>query len=614
MKITFENKTARQRFYVPPALGNGQLSLMIDREGAMTQNDYCGMTPVIVRAGCRYDNASRQLIRFGYFEQFLPGEGKLTTFRQTLDPEKGCCTCRCKYESGLTVDTEVFCHLERNIIAVRKTFSAEVKQAYRIRYTLPRNPYLQIRRTDGNCLGWHSGIRSGVVCFYSPNHTVHAAGTGILEISGQDQTLEFFLAFDEQIKPSDNWKNLYRSHTEAWQNYWSDSSFAIPDDALRKMYMTAQYHLKISSTPWSVPTGIFPTHWEGRFFGYDEFFTHGALLTSGHIREAEKIVRFRSAGLESAIHRACFLKLCPEKNLAAHYPWETLEDGTEGGPEGFWLDRYVHMASIGLNCWEHWLFTRNRDLLKNVLYPVIRACAEYYRRSAVYTDSVTGPYIGKCTDMERLGEFVERPYSTTCGGIALFRAAVQCAEELKQDANLRKQWRFLAEKLHGSLPVKKGKYVPYPGCRAHSIAMYHGLFPFGVISPDDPKQFAAIRETEKNIGDFAGQYFHGTELTAWYAGLIASAEVRMGHSEKALQLLVHAADHSTGCFYECFEVYERKKLPWFTTASGAVVRAVNDLLFYLSARPEDPLHGAGYEFDSPWISLPAHRGTPYRIP
>lgn len=66
--------------------------------------------------------------------------------------------------------------------------------------------------------------------------------------------------------------------------------------------------------------------------------------------------------------------------------------------------------------------------------------------------------------------------------------------------------------------------------------------------------------------------------------MIATAEVRRGNAEKALFLLSSAAADSTGCFYECFEVYERKKLPWFTTASGAVVRAVNELLHHASAR------------------------------
>ncbi|MBO4632616.1 MAG: hypothetical protein J5858_11900 [Lentisphaeria bacterium] len=600
MKITFSSCSVRKRHYVPPALGNGLLSLMIDREGNMAQNEYCGMTPVIVRAGCRYDHAARQLIRFGYFEQRLSGAGKLTDFRQTLDLECGCCRCTAHYESGLEVVTTVFCHLERNIIVVRKEFaSGRAVREFSFRYTFPETPYLRITSRRNGRLNWQSGTRSGYVQVISSALRPHFLHNGTLEFSGRTMAADFFLSFDETLSAGEDFDTLFASHSAAWKKYWSDSRIEIPDKALQKMYMTAQYHLRISSTPWSVPTGIFPTHWEGRFFAYDEFYIHGALLTSGHFSEAEKIVRFRAATLPAALHRACFLKLCPEPNLAAHYPWETLEDGSEGGPEGFWLDRYIHMANIGLSCWEHWCFTRNRGLLEHELYPVIRACAEYFRRSAVYTDSLTGPYIGKCTDMERLGELVERPYSTTCGGIALFRAAACCAEILRRDAALRKEWKSLAEKLLKNLPADGKSYVPYPGCRMHSIAMYHGLFPYGVVSPDDPRQSSAIRETEDHFQEFAGQYFKGKKLSAWYAGVIASAEIRRGNAAKALALLSEAAKYATGCFYECFEVYEKQKLPWFSTASGTIVRALNELLLYASSHKIELWPGRDYTFDLP---------------
>ncbi len=585
MEIGYSAGTGRKRHYVPPALGNGQLSLMVDFEGNMPQQEYCGMTPVIVRAGCRYDNASKQLIRFGYFEQLQPEAGTAADFRQTLDLEHGCCRCVCRYASGLEVSTVVFCHLERNIIAVRKTFSgAEAGQQFRFRYTFPKSPYLLITPGEPGRLNWQTGVRTGFVQAESSALRPEFNGNGTVVFSGPFGETDFFLSFDEVLQQGEDFDTLFGSHCAAWFRYWSDSRVEIPDGDLLKMYMTAQYHLRISSTPWSMPTGIFPTHWEGRYFGYDEFYTHGALLTSGHFDEAEKIVRFRAGTLPKAVRRACFMKLCPEENLAAHYPWETLEDGSEGGPEGFWLDRYVHMANIGFACWENWCFTKNRERLESELYPVIRACAEYIRRCGVYTDSVTGPYIGKCTDMERFGEMMERPYSTTCGAIAVFRAAAECAEILQRDDALRGQWKKLSEQLYCALPIENGRYVPYPGCRQHSIAMYHGLFPYGVIRPDDPKQTAAIQETEENFQEFAGQYFHGGSLSAWYAGVIATAEIRRGNTEKALSLLSRAAADSTGCFYECFEVYERKKLPWFTTASGAVVRAVNELLLYASAR------------------------------
>ena len=133
----------------------------------------------------------------------------------------------------------------------------------------------------------------------------------------------------------------------------------------------------------------------------------------------------------------------------------------------------------------------------------------------------------------------------------------------------------------------------------HSIAMYHGLFPYGVVSPDDPRQSSAIRETEDHFQEFAGQYFKGKKLSAWYAGVIASAEIRRGNAAKALALLSEAAKYATGCFYECFEVYEKQKLPWFSTASGTIVRALNELLLYASSHKIELWPGRDYTFDLP---------------
>jgi hypothetical protein len=342
--------------------------------------------------------------------------------------------------------------------------------------------------------------------------------------------------------------------------------------------MVAQYHLKISSTKWSCPTGIFPTHWQGRYFAYDELYTHGAFLTSGHFEEALKIDNFRFSILPKVIRRACYVNICKEDNLAAHFPWETKEDGSEGAPEGFWMDRYIHMVHIAFNAYEYFKFTNDYQLLKDKLYPLIKACVQYINRCGIYFDSIKGPYIGKCTDMERFGEFIERPYSTTCGAIAVFSYAAKCAEILNVDKDLSNQWLDLATKLYDSLPIEDGRYVPYLGCPQRSIAMYHGIFPFNVIDVKNPLQVNAIKDTEEHFEEFAGQYFNGSTLSSWYAGVIATAQVRMGNINKAIKLIQEAANNSTGCFYECFEVYEKEKLPWFTTASGALIRAINELL------------------------------------
>lgn len=595
MQITYSNTSVRQRHYVPPAMGNGRLSLMVDLEGCMRQRVYCGMTPVIVQAGCRYEDRDARLLQFGYFDQELFGSGTIQDFRQTLDLSNASCQCVCRYTSGLEAVTEIFCHANRSIIAIRKSFSEPVHFIFR--YVFPEGPHMRFRNENDGKIHYSAGTGTGFVSIHSPELTSLKSDLCTILLSGQScREAEILIALNEEICQEDTFASLFASHRQQWKKYWSVSQISVPDDAIMKMYWTAQYHLKISSTPWSIPTGLFPSHWEGRFFAYEEFYTHGALLSSGHVAEALQIDHFRYSILDKAKRRACHCRICPEENQAARFPWETREDGSEGAPDGFWMDRYVHITNVAFSAWESWLYVQDKELLEQELYPLIRACAEYIRRSGVYTDSLTGPYIGKCTDMERFGEFIERPYSTACGAIAVFHAAAECAQCLGKDSVLRQEWQRLSEKLYDALPIENGRYVPYPGCKQHSIAMYHGIFPYGVIPRENAWQNQAIIETEAHFEDFAGQYSKGGRLSAWYAGVIATTEVRRGNPQKALQMISDAANYSTGCFYECFEVYEKEKLPWFTTASGALIRAVNELLLYAAENEVDLWSGKDFSF------------------
>ena len=582
MKIEYSSNSLRQRHYVPLALGNGSLSIMVDQEGVQKQQTYCSMTPTIVKAGHRYENKEANLLKYGYFDQEIQGAGKLIYFNQILDLDNALCECICQYESNLEVKTKIFCHSQKDIICISKEFSYPVY--YTFKYHTFDGPFLQLKdelETD-NKITYSTGNNSGFIKIVCNNLTLNNSSNTNCAIYKNNSCCkaEIYLSFDEEINKDDTVENLFSSHIIPWQKYWKECSININDDTIYKMYMVAQYHLKISSTAWSCPTGIFPTHWQGRYFAYDEFYTHGAFLTSGHFDEALKIDNFRFSILPKVIRRACYVTICKEDNLAAHFPWETLEDGSEGAPEGFWMDRYIHMVHVAFNAYEYYKFTQDVELLKEKLYPLIKACVQYIFRCGIYYDSVTGPYIGKCTDMERFGEFIERPYSTTCGAIAVFTAAAHCAKVLNIDEALSQKWSTLAQQLYKSLPIQDGRYVPYIDCPQSSIAMYHGIYPFNVIDINNPLQIEAIKDTEIKQEEFAGQYSKGTNLSSWYAGVIATAEARRGNIDKALNLIKEASLNSTGCFYECFEVYEREKLPWFTTASGALIRAINEVISF----------------------------------
>ena len=131
MKLNYSQTDAAARRYVPVALGNGDLSFQIDGGGAMEQREYCGMTPDVVRAGIRYDFPQFPLISFGSFQQELPGTPAIAGFLQEFDPETGLCRCRTDYADGSRLDTTVFCHLQLNLIVIRKKRTAAENPRFR---------------------------------------------------------------------------------------------------------------------------------------------------------------------------------------------------------------------------------------------------------------------------------------------------------------------------------------------------------------------------------------------------------------------------------------------------------------------------------------------------
>lgn len=584
MRISCTNTTAENKVYMPPALGNGDLSFQIDYEGKMAQHPYTsklGMNiyPGIRRAGFRYDSKYHHLIPFGWFEQELNGAGALIAWKQILDTEKAFTECSCQYENGLSVKTRIFCHLTRNIIGIRKAFSRPTDFSFRHEIG---NPFRMALRREGKRLFYNvdEGQFEGVIGFWSDA----LSGNGGA-LSGRVTACDIFLAFDEEniaCAEELGFDALFAGHVAEWAKYWGEAELQIPERKIQEVYETAQYHLRISSTRWSIPTGIFDAHWHARFFGFDEYFAFRGMLSSGHLSTAKKVPEFRHSILDVALQRAS--RYSPEvNNGAAKYSWETLEDGHEGAPAGMWIDHIFHMAHIAQECRDYVLFSGDREFLREKGYPVMKACALFFSRMSLERRPDGSIVLGHCTDLERLGAGVVNAFMTTCGAIVTLESAAQAAESLGLDAEFAASWRKDAAGLRATLPKDGEKYLPYPGCRQKSIAVFSGTYPYSVLEADDPFQKRALEDYELNGSTFGNMYPCGSRLCAWYACWKAIVYARTGCGEKAWQLIRDTAD-DTGCFSEIYEIHELAHQPWFTTAEGVFVQAVNEL--FLQIAPE----------------------------
>ncbi|MCX6900216.1 MAG: hypothetical protein NT105_16150 [Verrucomicrobia bacterium] len=608
--------------YVPPLVSNGSLSMLVDYHGGQSQRAYSRMTPGIWWAGRRYGPPNDQLIPFGHFESELSVDGKRcatpATWTQTLDTKAAVVTCRNDYDNGLTVETAVLTPLAHDLVVVKKRFYAtnasvrSVRMAFKYQFTPPGDENRPPRRVTGAC-AWSEVSKSaefryqadghrpcdGIISIFSDKPVTAAINkqavglTSEITLDGAKPVevttcLLFADSLDgkdyleraaklRELARQEGFDGLFAAHRKAWAAYWNESYVHVPDERLEKAYCTAQYHLRANATKWSFPVGIFNTHWAGRFFGWDELFCYQALVSSNHRDIARRCPEFRFAGLQKALDRASHYG--KPGTYGARYPWEAMEDGSEAAPPGFWMEHVFHISNIALSAWLQHLYTEDAAYLKNTGYPVIRECARFFLTNMVYEAPDGGMFIGKCTDLERLGPARQNPFMTSCGAIYTLEASAQAAALLKTDDAEAAAWKHAAAKLRESLPHDGNRYVPYTDCKEESVASLGGLFPYPLFDATDARQRNAVYHFVANGRASGNMYPVGQSVCAWYAGWMAAALAALGDKTEPIKLLDEAAA-GAGCFGEMFEINEAKVSmhPWFSTASGNVVYALNQML------------------------------------
>ena len=612
------------RSYVPPLLSNGGLTMLVDYQGCQFQRAYAGMTPGVWWAGRRYGPPKDLLIPFGHFEQEVSCNGKSyktpSHWTQSLDTREALTTCQCDYGDALTVETTVFIPLSKDLVAIRKRISSKDPAARSARLEF-KYDFSAPGRTSAAPVRsvikpqWNAKTASLDVDYQIDGYRVYDGLLAIVcdkpatprienrtfslsaEVAlppGQQSEITFYLLFADsfdgqdyrlraaQLKTlvkSEGFNGLLAEHRREWAAYWAESEIRIPEKRMQEVYDTAQYHLRANATQWSFPVAVFNTHRAGRYFGWDETFCLLGLASSNHLAISRRAPDFRFAGLKKALDRTShYFKRTP--SYGARYPWEAIEDGTEGlATPGFWIEHVFHMSHIAMEAWLQFLYSGDRGYLKAKGYPVVKECATFFVENMIYEDTNGSLFIGKCTDLERLGPSRQNPFMTACGAIFTLDAAAKAADVLQADADLAAKWRRMAGKLKESLPHNDAEYVPYAGCPDRSIAVLGGVFPYPVFDASNQLQKSAVYSFVKNAGNYGNMYPIGKSVSAWYGGWMAAALAALGDRNEAVNRLSQTAA-SAGCFGELFEINEEKLVmrPWFSTATGNYVYAVNQTL------------------------------------
>lgn len=614
--------------YVPPLIGNGSLCLLVDYTGAQIQKEYFdygpyfgALVPMIWWAGRRYDDPLRKLIPFGHFETLVKINGvdtkqiQRTSWEQELNVDGGFAKTTLTYRRARDL-TVSFVPFNQNLIVLHKEIEVVDDVPANLQLTLhyvlhetgkedelphrmtinPRwNPELGALEVFYKV----DGVREyeGFVALFSDvkvdaemldnKFKLHANFRGEAEVT-------FYLLFMDNENPNyleetiklirtikrEGYSKILKKHAADWSEFWSRSYVNLPDKDLADVWRTCLYHIRCSTTRWSIPVGVLETHWWGKYF-HDELFPYTALVSSNHVELAERVPMFRLKTLNRA------LRVTGGKG--ARYSWESTEDGDEGCPPSPTLYEIHHIATIALECWIHYLYTHDLKFLRKV-YPVIKECAEYLRLWHVYEIDKDKAIIGACTDLDESIFPVRKPFYTCCGATCAFSIASKASQLLGVDEKLRSVWKKLAEKLLDNLPFDGEKYVPFDGANHQSLGVLGVIFPFSVLDPEDER-------VRKTVFDYMGRcrstmgwrptsrsekdaFFVGEgEGWIWNSAWLATCLARMGEGRLTYDVLkkIVSATDAFGSVSEA-KTAERTIHHWFTTGAGAYVYALNEAL------------------------------------
>ena len=606
--------------YSPPILANGDVGMLVDFRNCQYQDtpslksihavgaDYF---PATCRQGRRTPDA--KLVTLGRAEEEVVVDGKAATpssWRQRLDIFGAASHCLNGYANGVRVGSEAFVASGKPVFAVRKSFSGDVER-YVFKWVFRRSgpsgrppEGVAFAVTPGR-IRWSTdfdGLRAqptsdgnaplvGTVelrCS-SPHARLSADGdTLYATVERPKGNVDFFVSFADSMDDAPcsgdavaaaGWDALKAQHAADWAAFWERSEVSIPDVSLLRTYQTALYNLKCWSTKWTVPIGILPTHWNGKYFGFG--FNGAAFAAAGHFEEAKRIGRFWSDILPQAQSRAGGH---PRKEglsnpaAGARFAWQPVEDGRETTSDGRWKDHFMHMGTIPADCWNAWLYTGDRDFLA-ATYPVIRDCANYFRTWLVQHLADGRTVIGPVCDLERLPCPARNAFLTTCSAIYALERAADAAMALGEDADSVPAWRSTAAALRRDLPQEKGRYLAFEGCDRTSVGTLAGLFPYSVLPRDDAVQKATVDHFDRNGIRVGNMYSVGTRICTWYAAWLANDYARLLDGDAAFRNL-SLANASAGFFNEIFEINEPsyRSCPWCQAPPATFVQAVHDML------------------------------------
>lgn len=327
-------------------------------------------------------------------------------------------------------------------------------------------------------------------------------------------------------------EDYLKEHRDFWHNYYPRSFVSLPDKKWEGFYWIQMYKLAAATRsdravidnqgPW-LPL----SPWPGIWWNLNVQLSYSPLYTSNRIELAESLVNElhrNTPALLSNLPDSLQAGGCAHLGRCSDITFNTGCKFLELGNLTWALQ----------TTWRHYRYSMDRQMLKEKIYPLLRANINTYLHM-MYEDDEGKIHLPP-THSPEYGQSLRTRDANYA--LSLFKWGCQTLIEanhiLEQDDPLLPQWKYVLENLSDWPVDQNGLMVGRDQSFAMSHRHYSHLFPFyplHLLDQEDREQRALI---EKSLDHWIG--FKGALAGYTYTGA-SSMAATLGQGEKALEYL-----------------------------------------------------------------------------
>jgi hypothetical protein len=408
-------------------------------------------------------------------------------------------------------------------------------------------------------------------------------------------------------------ETLLANQRAAWNEYVSRYHVTLPDSEplLAAAVRGAIYHVRCGYSHYCWGSSPFNQSW-GAHYAWNERYPVEGLMAWGVDDMPVRVMEWRRRILPFLSMRAAA--------RGAFYHHSSVEPGTSTGERNATNFYELFVPGIIANYLDLWYRYTGDEAVLRRYYPVIRECAEFYRYWLLIelpgNNLMTVPLIDVS---EHLYPVEDGPF-TICSAARLFDLAVRRAEQLGEDAPLLPVWcryRDMAIHLVRHLMGRSVANRVYPVWTCYQDFELDTV-PEPSLTVDSAVE--AWRDENRNRAAVdqmktAGQNVSGdcSKPRNWPWGAFQQAyfKASLGQPDEAGAALDRAFKVLLPFGGQCEsaeEDFSRADHPWFTTASGALLRAVARMFLFPQDDDVRLFPGVPRSWSDFSVEVPAHGG------